>query len=185
RLDSLGNVMWQKAFSGQAASGIVTSAAALDDGFLVATTMGLMRLDAGGNVLWARNLGTDVTILSLDTKPDGTTVLAGRYGATSKAWAATVTPSGSIAWSNTYGSNSFNRVRVTSDGGYVATGVDLGNANDVVVVKLTGSGDVQWRTTINNRFDSTNGTVPNPTILDGADAGMDVIQRADGDRKSV
>ena len=180
RLDSLGNVMWQKAFSGQAASGFVTSAAALDDGFLVATTMGLTRLDTGGNVLWARNLGTVVTILSLDTRPDGTIVLAGRYGATSEAWAATVTPSGSVTWSNTYGSNSFNRIRVTSDGGYVATGVDSGNANDVVVVKLTGGGDIEWRTTVNNRFDSTNGTVPDATILDGTDAGMDVIQRADG-----
>jgi hypothetical protein len=180
RLDSLGNVMWQKAFSGQAASGVVTSAAALDDGFLVATTLGLMRLDTGGNVLWAGNLGSDVTILSLDTKPDGTTVLAGRYGAMSEAWAATVTPSGSVTWSNTYGSDSFNRVRVTSDGGYVATGVDPGNASDLVVVKLTAGGDVQWRTTINNRYDSSNGTVPQPTILDSTDAGRDVIQRADG-----
>jgi hypothetical protein len=180
RLDGLGNVLWQKAFSGPAASGFVTSAAALDDGFLVATTMGLMRLDTGGNVLWGRYFGSDVTILSLDTKPDGTTVLAGRYGVTSEAWAATVTPSGSVTWSNTYGSSSFNRVRVTSDGGYIAAGVDPGGANDIVVVKLTSGGDIQWRTTINNRFDSTNGTVPNPTILDGTDAGMDIIQRADG-----
>jgi hypothetical protein len=85
-----------------------------------------------------------------------------------------------VTWSNTYGSSSFNRVRVTSDGGYIAAGVDPGGANDIVVVKLTSGGDIQWRTTINNRFDSTNGTVPNPTILDGTDAGMDIIQRADG-----
>ncbi len=179
RLDELGNVLWQRAYDTQAAGGVV-GALALEDGFVVATTRGVMRLDPGGNVIWARRFESTQTVHSVALRHGGGVVVAGRFGSTSQAWLAALDAGGSVVWSRTYGPETFNSVRQTSGGGYVAVGVSLTGALDLLVVKVTGNGSVEWSTTINNTADPSGGENPNPTLLDTTDVGYDIIQRPNG-----
>jgi hypothetical protein len=80
-------------------------------------------------------------------------------------------PSGTVSWAKTYGGSDddiFQVVRPTSDGGYIAVGSTKSygaGGQDVLLVKLDGSGNVSWT--------KTYGTVDN-------DWGSDVIQTTDG-----
>ncbi|HET8984528.1 MAG TPA: hypothetical protein VFN03_02100 [Trueperaceae bacterium] len=179
RLDEQGNVLWQRAF-GLLSGGRVVGAVAQDDGFLLATTLGAVKLDLGGNVRWARRLQGTLEIHSVTQRHEGGVVMAGYFGSTPQAWLVALDAAGGVVWSRTYGPTSFNSVRQTIDGGYVAAGVAPANANDVLVVKVAGDGGVQWSTLVNNKADPSGGENPEPTILDTTDTGLDVIQRADG-----
>ena len=179
RLDELGNVLWQRAYGGLAA-GRVVGAVAQDDGFLLATTLGVIQLDLGGNVRWARRLQGTIEVHSVAARHEGGVIMAGRYGTTPQAWLTALDAGGDVVWSSTYGPSAFHTVRPTSDGGYVAVGIAPVNASDVLVVKVAADGSSQWSTYINNRFDASGGENPNPTILDGNDTGLDIIQRGDG-----
>jgi hypothetical protein len=180
RLDALGNVMWQQAYGGLFATGIAKAAAEVPGGFLLATSQDVMKIDYGGNPVWVRSYGGSGEFHSLIANSDGSAVLAGEYGAEQRAWVAKIDASGSVLWSHSYGLARFHRVRATSDGGYVAVGVTPANANDLVLVKLHADGRVAWAEHYNNRYDPNDGMVPEPTLLDGVDAGMDVMEKQGG-----
>ncbi|MBX3143558.1 MAG: hypothetical protein KF813_07380 [Trueperaceae bacterium] len=179
RLDALGNPLWQRAYY-MFGAGRVVGALALNDGFILATTLGVMKLDPGGNVIWARRFESTQEIYSITERHGGGVVIAGRYGTSSQAWIAALDLQGWSVWSRTYGAESFNRVRQTSDGGYVAIGYSPIGAQDIKVTKVTGGGAVEWSTNINNIVDPTGGEVPNPSLVDSTDTGYDVIEKPGG-----
>lgn len=182
RLDALGNVLWQRAYGGAVFGGPPTVALTADDGFLVATRSGLLALDTGGNVAWVRNLSGDgyVEIVSAARAPNGDVVLAGRYGDTPSAWAASVAPTGEVRWSRTFAADTFARVRATDDGGFVLVGTRPSGSGDGYVVKLAADGSATWQRAIDNQFDLHGGEDDEPLLSSGGDSALDVVQRHDG-----
>ncbi len=182
RLDPVGNVAWQKAYSGAVTGGVAEAALALPDGFLVATRTGLVRLDTGGNVLWGRTYSAPepVEIASMALAAGGGVVLAGRYGLTPRAWAARVDESGDVVWSRAFAGDAFTGVTSTADGGHALVGGTSSNLGDAYLVRLDASGGVEWERAIDDAYDQ-NGGDGDPLIQSGTDGGLDVAELPGGD----
>jgi len=182
RLDALGNVMWQRAFQRLGPFGMAQGAAEVPGGVLVAASTGVMKLDMGGNLVWAKayDAGQYLEIASLAARDDGTSLVAGRYGNTTRAWAMKLDDGGGVEWSRLYGGSGFARVRNTADGGNILVGSLESNANDVLLAKLDASGGLQWKRALDDRYDSSGGAVDNAVLLSGTDRGYDVVERPTG-----
>lgn len=181
RLDPVGNVMWQKAYSGLVTGGVAQGAIATPDGFVVATLTGLIKLDTGGNVAWGRTYSSaePVAIASIAPAADGGIVLAGTQGLTSKAWAAKVDEQGDVVWSRTYAGHDFAGVAALADGGHALVGTIGSNDGDAYVVRLNAAGGVVWERAINNEYDQSGGD-GDPLLQSGTDGGFDVAERDGG-----
>jgi hypothetical protein len=175
--------MWQKAYGRLSEQGLTQGAVQVPGGFLVAGTAGVIKLDPGGNAVWARTYSADppLQITSIAAHPDGSFVLAGFHGTTNpEAWAMKLDPRGNVLWSRRYAGNEFAKIRLTSDGGYIALGSITGNDSDISITKLTESGDVVWMRALDNRFDASAGMVPMAPIVGSADRGFDVAEKPGG-----
>jgi hypothetical protein len=182
RLDALGNVMWQKAFGRLSEQGLTQGVAQVPGGFLIAGTAGVIKLDSGGNPVWARTYATDppIQITSIAAHSDGSFAVAGFHGTTPQAWAMKLDPRGNVLWSRRYAGADFAKIRVTSDGGYIAVGLITGNGNDASLTKLNQSGDVVWMRALDNRFDASAGTVPGAQLAASGERGFDVVEKPGG-----
>jgi hypothetical protein len=140
KLDSWGNVQWQKTYGGHTAYAVAPTS---DGGYVVAGDGGLcsdaqvLKLDGSGNVLWHKTYGG----LSCDEAraiaptSDGGYVVAGwtkSFGAgRSDVWVLKLYSSGDVQWQKRYGgTNEYDdyddkayAIAPTSDGGYVVAGV--------------------------------------------------------------
>lgn len=181
RLDALGNIVWQRAFGGLAA-GFARAVQEVPGGFVIASARGVMKIDTGGNPLWIRNYQGNgfLEIASLAALDDGSLVLAGRYGNTPQAWAMKLDPNGRVLWSRRYGGDGFNRVRATTDGGFILVGGSSSNNGDVYLVELDGNGDPHWQRLLDNRYDSSGGEADPTTVLSAGDWGLDVVEKPGG-----
>ena len=177
RLDALGNVLWQRAYSRHIRQGLTMGVQEVPGGFLIAGTSGVMKIDAGGSLVWARGYDGPIETASIVAHEDGSFLVAGRYGLQSQAWAMKLASNGDVLWSNGYGGANFARVRRTADGGYILVGRIASNNNDMFLVKLDANGGVTWKRAIDNRYDST-GEGQEP--LSSIDRGLDVMERPGG-----
>ena len=155
------------------------------------------KLSGQGSILWQHDLtGAEAAgAAALVTLPDGSLVTAGNETTTPalalQALITKITAAGSLQWSRTYdetdqsfpgaysGANfTFNSIKRTSDGGYIASGVadakfSSGYASVLAVMKLDASGAAQW----SNVYYGTNwlsgpaGSSPYP-IFQTADGGF-------------
>lgn len=114
----------------------------------------LVRLDASGKLLWEQRLGGTVNMIR--PTRDGGFVLVGDIPAPGGIWGnftvVKIREDGSEEWRRSFGNNQDNHhgyaVQQTTDGGYVAVGQIWTGANmtgDATIIKLTPSGDEQWR----------------------------------------
>ena len=178
RLDSLGQVIWQRAFQ-RTDLGLVRGLAEVGNGYLVLGSAGVMKLDTGGNAAWARSYAGDgpLEITSIDAQEDGRFVVAGYHGTPVRAWAMGLDQRGEPLWSRVFAGEDFSRVRATSDGGYVLTG-KVSAEFDISVVKLDAEGEVLWARTVDNLFD------PNPAegdfIATSDDRAYDIAEKPEG-----
>ena len=139
--------------------------------FLNKTTDGrlwLMKADKDGNELWRQPIGgfaDSACFTSVEVTSDDNIIVAGYRASMLYSWAVTYyiakyDNSGVEIWNKTYGgSNGISRafsVKQTSDGGYLVAGNTnasngdvVGNHNlgtsDVWLLKLDGSGNIQWK----------------------------------------
>lgn len=181
RLDQLGNLMWQKAYSGANVGGAAVAAAQVPGGFVIATRTGLIALDTGGNVRWSKTYATGeyLQIDSLASTPEGGLFVAGVEGNTSKAWAAQLGADGDVIWSRTFTGDDFAGVTTLADGGHALVGSTGTNDGDAYVVRLDAAGAVIWERTIDNRYD-LNGGEGDPILQNGTDAGFDIAEQPGG-----
>ncbi len=131
RLNSSGELSWQKNYGG---SGIDTaeSVAATSDGGCIAA--GRTTSSASGDVTGTSKGGFDVWVVKMDS-------------------------SGDLQWQKNYGGNGTDEaysIQQTSDGGYIVGGYTTSSANgdvtgvnkgetDFWIVKLNSTGDIQWQ----------------------------------------
>ncbi len=157
KLDSSGNLMWQKTY-GSVVSVNVDSIALTSDGGYVAAGSTLLnsyspnsaawifKLDSTGNLVWQKMYENTVSDAAYSIAPtsDGgyfvaaATAFSGYFG----TWVFKLDGAGSIVWQNTYDLGwSFSSVRETSDGSYIVVGID----NGAFVLKLDGAGNFVWK----------------------------------------
>lgn len=131
KLDSLGNMEWQKCFGGSDRD-VLSS---------------ILQTKDGGFILAGHTLSDDGDILF------GGSTRKGSYD----VWIVKLTPDGNIDWQKCYGGSNVDFVepiQQTSDGGYIFAGHTLSNDDDVSgnhggydywVVKIDPSGNLQWQ----------------------------------------
>lgn len=118
----------------------------------------LLRLSPGGDVEWEKRYGDllwDV-IFDVQQTADGGFVAAGdRYppDGSQEAWVMKLKSDGEVEWQSTYGRadhyDSALAIRQTADGGFILLGrtqsYTIGGEQGAWVLKLTGSGAIEWQ----------------------------------------
>ncbi len=137
KLDSAGNIQWQKTYGGSSAEVANSVQQTSDDGYVVAGAtrsfgggeldIWLLKLDSSGNILWQKTYGgsgVDEAQAVQQTGDGGYIVAgtAGSFGPHPDIWLLKLDSNGTIQWQKTYGgidSDSAYDIQKTSDGGYI------------------------------------------------------------------
>ena len=139
----------------------------------------VVKLSAVGTIEWQKTLGgtQNEYAYSIQQTRDGGYIVAG-YAASIDGdvtgvqggfdyWVVKLNSTGTIEWQKTAGGSSADiafSIRETSDGGYIIVGVTLSNDGDVSgyhggfgydswIVKLSGTGNIQWAKTLGGTND--------------------------------
>ncbi len=169
KLDSGGNVQWQKIYGGSGYDQANSIQQTTDGGYIVAgrtQSLGVgdddfwvLKLDSGGNVQWQKTYGGSrwEEAYSIQETTDGGYVVAGytnSFGAgSSDSWVLKLDSDGNVQWQKTYGGSGDEYARSieqTTDGGYIVGGYTYSfgaGFNDFWVLKLDSGGNVQWQKT--------------------------------------
>jgi uncharacterized delta-60 repeat protein len=162
KLDSEGDVEWEKVYGGTEFDGAAAVRQLEDGGYIIAggtSSFGagsgdywLLKLDGSGNVVWEKTYGgTEYDyVISLDQTSDKGYVVAGysfSFGTTNSAmWIVKVDENGSVLWQKAYDGAGYDYARSihqTQDGGYIVAGAttSFGAGNyDFWVMKLDENG---------------------------------------------
>ena len=162
KLDSSGNILWQKTIGGSENEwpGCIKQTA--DGGYLIGGQTGsvtqfagyawLVKLDASGNIVFQKkysDAGNDF-LSSIEQTTDGGFITTGLIVG-GMIWVAKLDSSAGIEWQKTYdgpGYDSGTSIKPTSDGGYVVTGATYSSGAgmaDVFVMKLDSNGNPAWK----------------------------------------
>lgn len=168
KLDSSGNVLWQKKYSPGNSMEIKSTS---DGGFVsvgnyLATSSSpfdiiVKKFDTNGNVLWQKTYGGSHTenAQSIEQTSDGGYIIGGHTRSVNggsgggDAWVIKINATGDISWQKSYGdsysADYANSVIQLSDGSYIFTGRnDSTNfGSNMWVVKLDTSGNIVWKKT--------------------------------------
>jgi hypothetical protein len=184
KLDSIGNVQWQKAYGGSATDYAYSVQQTSDGGYIVASytysfssgnyggDAWVLKLDSNGNVQWQKTYGgsDDDRAYSIQQTSDGGYIVAGSTcsynGADSwdcDVWVLKLDSIGNVQWQKTYGGgdDTASSVQQTVDGGYIVAGTtfSFGAGNgDIWVLKLNADGTISWQKTYGgSEYDCTGG----------------------------
>ncbi|HUR09718.1 MAG TPA: hypothetical protein VM012_00010 [Flavitalea sp.] len=185
KLNSIGNLQWQKSFGGSGFDFAYSVQQTTDDGYIVAgitisnngdvsgnhgsVDYWVVKLNSMGDLQWQKCLGgtddeyaysirqtTDegYIVAGLTASVDGD--VSGNHGSLD-CWLVKLNATGEIQWQKCLGGSSgeqFNSIQQTLDGGYIIAGFTNSNDGDVNglygfsdywVVKLNGLGELQWQ----------------------------------------
>jgi hypothetical protein len=170
KLDSLGNVTWQKTYGGSGDDRALSIHQTADEGYIIVgetysfgsgdCDAWVMKLDSLGNVTWQKTYGGSKydAAWSVQQTADGGYIVAGlttSFGAGDcDAWVMKLDSLGSITWQKAYGGTKYDAasyVRKTTDGSYIVTGVTNTGA---WAMKLDSVGNVAWQKTYGGKYGS-------------------------------
>ena len=168
KVDSDGQITWQKAFDGSDEDYSSAILQTSDSSFIaVITTVSfsdsiwLIKLDADGNMIWQKTYNGGVMNAIKETS-DGGYVLAGAsYNTISlqDAWVMKLSSDGNIIWQRFYGgsqSDSSRDIHELDAGEFIVTGTTRSfgsGATDVWVLKLNADGSPAWQKTFGGSGD--------------------------------
>jgi len=159
RLDSTGNVLWQKAYGSTEGEEVRAVHQTSDGGFVAVGQKGsdeflVIRVDGAGNPKWSKTFSHSdyFEIFAADLLPDGGLIAAGSIGVASSSdgWLAKLDANGKIVWQKRYGGKygeKFLGVRATPDGGCVAVGETYSwssGLKDAWLVRVNSKGNQTW-----------------------------------------
>jgi hypothetical protein len=162
KLDTLGNVEWQKSYGGYKRERPRSIQQTNDGGFVVggqtwsfrddSPAFWVLKLDSSGNIEWQRVYysGDDDRFPFVQQTTDGGFAVAGWIGGWNRGviWVLKLDFLGNIEWQKTYGGGSWDRAQIieqTVDGGFVVAGqtYSFGSGNsDFWVLKLDANGEI-------------------------------------------
>jgi hypothetical protein len=150
KLDSQGNIQWNKKFSVISCYVIQTG----DGGYIIAGSQSndengdnavLVKADENGEILWTKTFSFDFItwVTTFIQTPDGGYALSGE-----KNWFAKTDVNGNLFWNQTYnliaGKNiAVTQVANTADGGYILAGFVI-NGNSAFLLKTDSEGNIKW-----------------------------------------
>lgn len=168
KLDSYGNLEWEKTFGGKNNDRAYSVQQTLDGGYIIAGEIELsfsplkggdivlIKLDSKGNLLWQKTFGGNDfdEAKSVKCTKDGGYILAGwtsSYGnGDSDYYVIKVDKDGKVLWQKIYGGNSDDEafdICESVDGGYVIVGRTFSSGTkswEVYVIKIDNNGNVLW-----------------------------------------
>ncbi len=164
KLDSEGNVQWQKRFGG-AKDDVVRILMETSDGkylvggfshsFGTAGDIMILKLDSDGNLEWQKRYGGGKfeEVSTILEAPDGYIILeqSASFSSTADGWIFKVDEDGNMLWQKRYGGGKFDELsaaRLTPDGGFIVAGETKSFAainEDFWVVKFDSDGNIQWQ----------------------------------------
>jgi len=166
KIDSNGDVSWQKTYDGSKLDGASSIQQTTDGGYIVVgtnfldtggPTFSVLKLDNSGNITWQKAyMGSIDSIYSIHQTTDGGYVMAGytqSFGVSGDFWVWKLDNSGNVTWQKTYGGSGFDEassIQQTTDGGYIVAGHTWSfgvGYRDFWVLKLDGNGNVTWQKT--------------------------------------
>jgi hypothetical protein len=169
KLDSLGNVFWQKKYSNTMGINITeykyTIQETADEGYIMVSA-GIpynaytIKTDSSGNILWQRAYDMVGGAFYINTTADGGYITAGAIqGFGAGDWDFYVTKlnsNGDVVWQKAYGENRSDyatSIQQTNDGGYIVAGGFRPLAdNNLLVLKLHPNGEISWAKTYKEEF---------------------------------
>ncbi len=135
KVDSLGNLLWNKAFVSPSLDVIQSVEATMDGGVVFPFLGYFIKVNANGNIAWIKSLSVSgsrrASCIHIVQTPDTGYVITGNMVDTLTArkciFVSKVDQNGNIVWSKSYDNNNFNlsdavSVRMTADGGYQVCG---------------------------------------------------------------
>jgi uncharacterized delta-60 repeat protein len=192
KLDSNGDVQWQKTYGGPGNDGAYSIRQTADGGYIVAgeTTsfgagnfdMWVLKLDQNGNIQWQKTYGGPYgdRAYSIRQTADGGYIVSGEYSFGAgyvDIWVLKLDSNGNVQWQKTYGGPDWDTaysIQQTSDGGYIVAGwtASFGaGVSDLWVLKLDPNGNIQWQKTYggsaNDRAESIQQTTDGGYIVAG------------------
>ena len=177
KLDLLGNIEWQITNEQRFGEKVFSIVETNDRGFIVAGRFGgtaffeggfdilILKLSSDGNKEWARSYrGSDSDHAhSIQQTNDGGYILTGYFGDRDQqgntiqfeydVWVLKLFSNGDKEWCKTYKGNMYDfaySIQQTNDGGYIVAGKTESfgaGLNDILILKLNLSGDVEWQKT--------------------------------------
>jgi gliding motility-associated-like protein len=220
KINGSGTLQWQKCLGGSQDDGgygvavcpdgtiIVNGYTNSSDGNVTgyhgAQDMWVVKLDAGGNLLWQHCLGGSQSEVgwAVVATADGGCVASGSTSSEdgdvvgnhgdADMWAVSLSSTGTIRWQGCYG-GSFNEIAynmaATADGGYLLAGATNSNDGEVTcslpdsyqmgwVIKINGSGILQWEAVLGGDYwdeeHSIQSTADGGAIVGGYTASTDL-----------
>jgi PKD repeat protein len=169
KLDSTGNLLWQKLYDGTGSFAYALDLTS-DGGFVVAGSgswvssqeiLVVRRMDSAGNLVWSKRMGGGYDDEAFDVQEisDGGIIIAGSNQSSSFGagfedfWVIKLDSAGSKVWQKTYGGASTEEahsIQETSDGDFIvagSTGSFGAGSYDVWLLKLDSTGSVVWKKT--------------------------------------
>ena len=189
RLDTGGNVVWEKRFGRPRTDLMRSGRQTPDGGYILAgetdcdtadtacaggRDIWVLRLDSAGGILWQKTYGGPgyEYVRSLLLTEDGGAVVAGRTGSVvsgqTHAWVLRLNSSGGIVWQKAYigaEASELDAFIQTTDGGYMAVGTsDFADtaSDDIWALKLDGSGGIVWQKKYHNEDDTAYAVTETP-----------------------
>ena len=185
KLDSTGNIQWQKCLGGTGIDKAYSIQQTNDWGYIVAGSSGsnngdvtgnhgfddywVVKLDSIGNIQWQKSLGGihSEGANSIRQTNDGGYIVAGytcsndgdvsgNHGGFEDYWVVKLDSSGNIQWQKCYGGmngDAASSIAQTADGGYIVGGSSDSNdsyvtgnhgGNDIWIIKINSAGSIKW-----------------------------------------
>ncbi len=168
KLDSRGNITWQKTYGGSGIDDAWAIQQTRDRGYIVAGSTNsfgfgnsdawILKLDPNGDIVWQKTYGgsgDDYSRSILETE-DGGYIVAGYSNSFSSngdddAWVLKLDSNGNILWQKAYGEDYTDEclysIQLTEGGGVIAAGSAFNNRSDFYILKIDGNGNITWQRT--------------------------------------
>jgi len=158
KLDSAGEVDWQKRYGGGSQETGLLIALTSDGGYVViaetysfgsgSNDAWVFKLDSEGEVEWENAYGGSNSdfLLSIQQTADGG-YIAGGLKDSEGGWILKLESDGSVEWEKIYGFDQAWSVQQTPDGGYIVAGDLFDDGQRLWVSKLDPDGEIAWQKT--------------------------------------